>query len=142
MSNGNYKTWNYWSIECQMLLKLNSFRVFPKIPNFKQHFDPNLLFLPKLGQYNSLTRKKLNPVGCVGNCKIRRLHLCRGIRPHLPSNKGPLYDTKLYLIVRLQFWRFGECGVPFHCYYTSVYSDPEWQHLLGSCLMTNVGWNS
>ena len=33
------------------------------------------------------------------------------------------FDTKLYLIVRLQFWRSNECGVPLHCYYSQVHSE-------------------
>ena len=39
--------------------------------------------------------------------KFRRLHFCRGVRP---SHKYPGYDTKLHLMVRLQFWSFGEHG--------------------------------
>ena len=35
------------------------------------------------------------------------------------------YDTKLNLMVRLLFWRFGECRVPLHCYYSLVHSDPS-----------------
>ena len=30
----------------------------------------------------------------------------------------PEYETKLHLMIRLQFWRSGECGVPLHCHYS------------------------
>ena len=37
----------------------------------------------------------------------------------IPPKKGyPHYDTKLYLRVRLQFWRCEKCWVPLHCYYS------------------------
>ena len=35
----------------------------------------------------------------------------------------PGYDTKLHLMVRLQFWRSKECGVFCHCHYFTVHSD-------------------
>ena len=46
----------------------------------------------------------------------------------------PGNDVKLYLMVRFQFWRFGECGAPLHHHCSLVHSDPEWQYLLGSHL--------
>ena len=56
-----------------------------------------------------------SPVGW--DCRIRRQHLCRGIRVHFQC--VPIgYDTKLQLIVRLQSWRFQECWEPL--------SDPFW----------------
>ena len=36
------------------------------------------------------------------------LHLCKRVRTPRRDN------TKFYLIVRFQFWTFGECGVPLH----------------------------
>ena len=33
--------------------------------------------------------------------------------------------TVNYLMLRLQFWVFGECGVPLHYHYYQVHSDPE-----------------
>ena len=43
----------------------------------------------------------------------------RGIgSPPFPKNEVFGYDTKLYLMVRLQFWRSGEYGVPLHCHYS------------------------
>ena len=41
-------------------------------------------------------------------CRICKLHLCREVRP-LPMSA--LDMTLNYLIVRLQSWSFGECGV-------------------------------
>ena len=38
----------------------------------------------------------------------------------------PGNDIKLYLMVRFQFWRFGECGAPLHHHCSLVQSDPEW----------------
>ena len=46
----------------------------------------------------------------------------------------PVNDVKLYLMVRFQFWRFGECGAPLHHHCSLVHSDPEWQYLLGPYL--------
>ena len=57
------------------------------------------------------------------NCRIRQLHLYRGVRP--PTNKCPGYNTKRHLIVSFQSWSFGECGVPLNCYYFQFHSDPE-----------------
>ena len=42
------------------------------------------------------------------------------------GSKCPGNDVKLYLMVRLQFWRSGECGVPLHHHFPLVQSDPEW----------------
>ena len=53
--------------------------------------------------------------------KICQLYFCRGIRSH-PPNKCPGYDTELHLMVRLQSWSFGECGVLLHCHYSQVHS--------------------
>ena len=48
----------------------------------------------------------------------------------------PMNDLKLYLMVRFQFWKFGECGAPLHHNYSSVsvrvpsmgYIDKNWVH--------------
>ena len=48
---------------------------------------------------------------------IRQLHLWKAVRP-LPYQRVPWYDTKLYLMVRLQSWIFGVCEVPLHCHYS------------------------
>ena len=48
----------------------------------------------------------------------------RGVR--MPTKKKktgcPEYDTKLYLMVRLQFRISGKWGVRFHCHYSQVHS--------------------
>ena len=38
----------------------------------------------------------------------------------------PGYVTRLHLMVRLEFWRSGECGVLFHCHYSHVHFDSRW----------------
>ena len=43
---------------------------------------------------------------------------------------SPGYDTKLNLMVRLQFWRSREFSILFHCHYSQVHSD--WLYILGS----------
>ena len=48
-------------------------------------------------------------------CRIRRLYLCRQVNPST-LNECPGNDTKPSDL-RLQSWRFGEYGVPLHCYY-------------------------
>ena len=51
------------------------------------------------------------------------------------NNKYRFDSTrKLYQIMRLHFWRFGECGECFHWYYSQVHSDPESWYLLESNL--------
>ena len=65
----------------------------------------------------------INPVG--SGCRIHRLYLCRRVRPPPPE-----YDTKLHLMMRHQFWWFGECVEPLHCHYFQVHSDPELKYLL------------
>ena len=61
-----------------------------------------------------------SPVGC--GCRINQLHLCRGVSPH-PHNKCPWYNTKQSDGVAPGFL---ECGVPFHCSRSQVYSDLKW----------------
>ena len=46
----------------------------------------------------------------------------------------PGNDVKLYLMVRFQFWRFGECGAPLHHHCSLVHTGPEWLYLLWSHL--------
>ena len=56
-------------------------------------------------------------------------------RDKTPSkNESPLYGTKLYLTVRLQFWSSQVFEVPFHCHYSHVHSDLEWLYFLESHL--------
>ena len=44
-----------------------------------------------------------------------------------PTATMSVLDMTLnHLIVKLQSWSFGECGVPLHCHYSQVHSDSEW----------------
>ena len=56
-------------------------------------------------------------------CRIYRLHLCSRVRHSSPTIV--LEMTLNHLMVRLQYWRFGEWGVSHHYPYSQVYSDPE-----------------
>ena len=47
-----------------------------------------------------------------------------GVRPH--QKWCPKYDTKLYLMVRIQLWTSGEGIVSFCSYYSQVNPDLEW----------------
>ena len=50
---------------------------------------------------------------------------------------------KLYLKLRLQFWRSDECRVLLYCYYSQNLSDPRWQCLSGSHLwVKNNCWET
>ena len=60
----------------------------------------------------------------LGGLRICRLNFCRGVRPCHIDHECPGYHTKLHMMVRLQSWSFGECGVSFHCHYSQVHS--EW----------------
>ena len=66
--------------------------------------------------------------------EIHRLQPWKGVRS--PHNKCPRYNTKLYLIVRLLSWIFGECEVHFHCCYSRIHSDLEWWFLFNDLLWT------
>ena len=59
---------------------------------------------------------------------------CSRVRLTPKKGKGFEFDTKLHLMVKLQFQSSGECGVHLHCHYSQVHSDPEWYYLLGSHL--------
>ena len=50
----------------------------------------------------------------------------------------PVCDTSLHRMVRLQMWISVEYGAPFHCHYSLVFSDSEWQYLFVSHL--GVKW--
>ena len=100
----------------------------------------SFLFSVTISRYNSsIIKKKYVPFlsGCITHgetsmhdcpvgwgCRIHRLLLCRGIRPHPTS----VLDMTLHnLMGRFQqCWNFGECGVPIHCHRSQVHSGPEW----------------
>ena len=51
---------------------------------------------------------------------------CISTEGYDPLNECPGYETKLHLMMRLQFWSFGGWGVLLHCHNSQVHSDPEW----------------
>ena len=87
-------------------------------------------WLPKF-QYcfqKSICQQSLEYAECTPYRRVRLL-------PPTPEKIGcSAYDTKLHLVMRLYFKRSRECGVPLHCHYSQVHSDPEWLYLLGSHL--------
>ena len=40
--------------------------------------------------------------------------------------RGKCYPPKNYLMMSIQSWRSGKCGVPFHNHFCQVHSDSEW----------------
>ena len=63
--------------------------------------------------------------------KIKKLYIYIYIYIYISFNTltittCPGYDVKLHLVARYQLWNSGECGVPLHCHYSQVHSDPEW----------------
>ena len=58
----------------------------------------------------------------IWGCRIHRQHLCRGVRLPMSVLDMTLND----LMLRLQFWSFGEFRVSIHCHCSKVNSDPEW----------------
>ena len=63
----------------------------------------------------------------IWGCRIRNTaSLQRSKIPthtHTHTNDCPGYNTKLHLMVRIQFWNLGECRVPLHCHYSHVNFD-------------------
>ena len=51
--------------------------------------------------------------------------LNQGDKTPLTKKGCPGYDTELYMLVRLQFWRFDISNVAVHCHYSQFHSDPE-----------------
>ena len=48
------------------------------------------------------------------------------------SSMSVMDMTLKHLMVKLKSWNFGECGVPPHCHYSQIHSDPEWKYLCAS----------
>ena len=94
----------WWSIDSKSLHHSRTFLSI--LPDFNKF----LLFSPKKFSFllnNSLAGLKI------------LYPLQKGKKP-LPQKWGwSRYDTKLYLRARLQFWKSGERGVIFRCYYKS-----------------------
>ena len=63
--------------------------------------------------FMSINLKKFCPVYCSSRTQPT-VSLQNG--KISPRNNCPGYDTKLHLMKRLQYPRFGECGVTFHCH--------------------------
>ena len=75
-------------------------------PQYIWHISNSYLFIP-----------------VVSYCIISYFSIYRLYLLPTPQKRCPGYDSKLHLMVRLYFWSSGECGVPFHCHYSQVYSD-------------------
>ena len=52
-------------------------------------------------------------------------------------NEYPKYDTKEHLMVRLQSWSFGDCGVPFHGHLSEDIFDSDCRTSLSSIYRSN-----
>ena len=66
----------------------------------------------------------ISPSGILGI--FRQVH---GLQWGLSDSKSSqliMYNTKLYSLMRLQFWSSGESKQPLYCHYSQVHSDPEW----------------
>ena len=61
--------------------------------------------------------------------RIHQFHLCRGVISVFYKQTPPisvLAMTLNNLMVRVQSWSFGWCGLPLHCSFSQFHSDPEW----------------
>ena len=47
------------------------------------------------------------------------------------KKRFPANDSKLYLVVRLEFWYSGKCSVLLHCLYFYIDTDLKWYNLFG-----------
>ena len=59
----------------------------------------------------------------MSDCLVGWLTVSSAEGQDLPKKRCPEYDTKLNLMLRLQFWRFEECRITLHCHYSQVHSD-------------------
>ena len=55
-------------------------------------------------------------------------------RGRTTSTTSVLDLIQKHLMICLQFWNVGECGVPLRCHYSQVNSDSEFKYLFGSYL--------
>ena len=55
---------------------------------------------------------------------------------HLPKKSCPEYDTKLHLMMRLQFWRTRKCCIALHYHYCQIYN------VIPYSISTFLGWFS
>ena len=122
--------WHIYSADCWLWLT-------PRVKNFHNYIfsDAHIFFLPALFAWFTHAIHTASSLSFV-YLKIHvhilftkcTLSSCQGST----SNNSILkkrcleYDTKLLLMVRLQFWRPGEYEVHLHCHYSQIQSDLEW----------------
>ena len=87
---------------------------------FSFYYSPSYTFLLN----TNASFISISPVCC--GCRTQWLHLCRGVRA---PNDCPRYDSiqsdgRAPVILDL-----GQCGLPFHCHCSQVYSGSEWSHI-------------
>ena len=72
---------------------------------------------------HTVIRTRLRICTVVLGYKICRLLFCKMVRPTL--DKRPGHDTRLNLIVKLQFLSCREYEILLHCHDSQIHSDPE-----------------
>ena len=93
---------------------------------------------------NLLCKRGLEYTDCI-HCRLTRCHkrtvitvscvwLTRASIPLCCVKNGRISHIVLDLMVRLQFWRFRECRVHLHCYYSQIHCELDYLSLLGFCL--------
>ena len=92
-------------------MTMKGYPTYPRFPEMKSH--------PQL-QFDTQDNRPVD-WGRIIYC----LHLSRGV---IPLPMSVLDMTQKYQMMRLQFWSFGEFGVP---YYSLVHGELQWQYLLG-----------
>ena len=95
----------------------------PKKPQKQNKKDYLLLqsIIP-CGRYlvTGVTQNVCSAIGCG-----YRIHWQQR-RKDIPTPTSVLDMTPNYLLLRIHSWNFGKCGVPLHCHYSQVHSDPVW----------------
>ena len=61
----------------------------------------------------------------------------QGGKSLIHTNECPVYNTNLYLKLRLLSWIFGECGLSLHCHNSQIHSVLDWSYLLESTELFN-----
>ena len=107
----------HYSLHTQFHHSPRHFHHSVHFPNSSNLSDPSpyFLFVSSLFINFYFDEHVFSPVGW--SCRIRRLHFWRGALLH-QLNLSPGYDAKLHLMVRLQYWSFGKCGVFLHYHYS------------------------
>ena len=99
---------------------------FPKHYNFLSSSLTNNFRFPHINEPVTSDGICTSLIALLAGLRIHWLHPLQRDKTSSKKKRHPGYDTKLYLMVRLQFWRFGECGVLFHYHYYQVHSYLEW----------------